>query len=153
MKKVVAGVTVCAFLMACASAQKPIPMPKAELDSLPEPPPEEVPEGKDWVIAVEESEAVPEGKSGILMSEEKAALLAKYRVKYPEMRRWAKLEQQLWSGKWQITQRLLLESQRELEKKPGWWDRNKFEVGTAMGFVLGALATIAVVYGVQEVKK
>lgn len=153
MRKVVAAAVACLFFFACASKMEVIPTPTPTLDALPDAPIGEVQPEKNWVVSVEKPEDVGERK-GILMSEEKAALLAKYRVAYPGLRKWAELEQALWSGKWAVTQRLLLESEQQRENdKPGWWERNDFEIGVATGIVLGALATIAIVYGVQEVKQ
>lgn len=147
-KKAVAALIIPVFLLAaCGTAHKEIVTPTPELDPMPEAPPENVAADKRWVIAVEKPEDAI--KKGILMSAEKAAWLAKYKIKYDDLRTWTELERELWSGKWAIERKnLMLADQKIEDMQPGWWDRNKFEVGMATGIILGALAAIGIMYGV-----
>jgi len=151
--KIVSVILLVAFTVACATANKPIEPPPINLDPMPEEPTSEVQPDKSWVVSVESIEDCKDRK-GILMSEEKAAGLAQYRVAYPGLRRFCELDRQLWSGKWQISQRLLLESERRREdEQPGWWGRNKGEIAFFGGLIVGAAVTIGIVFGVQEVKQ
>lgn len=147
-KRIVAAFVIPMFLLAaCGTARKEIVAPTPELEPMPEAPPENVAADKRWVISVEKPEDAT--KKGVLMSAEKAAWLAKYKIKYDDLRTWSGLERELWSGKWAIAQKnLMLADQKIEDLQPGWWDRNKFEVGMGVGILLGALAAIGIMYGV-----
>lgn len=153
-KKLVACIMLVSFtLFACAGAREPVKPPPVEMDPMPEVPDADVKPEDNWVKSVEEPEDCT-GKKGILMSEEKATALAKYRVAYPGLRHFCELDRELWSGKWQISQRLLIEADRKIEDmQPSWWDRNKGTIGFFGGMLVGALTTIAVIYGVVKVEE
>jgi hypothetical protein len=140
------------LVVGCSSIQKTIDVPRPVLDKMPESPSQVVP-GENWVVSVETPEDCKD-RHGILMSEGKAELLAEYRVAYPGLRKFCELDRELWSGKWWISQRLLVEADARIkEMQPGWWDLNKGTISFFGGMLVGAVTTIAVIYGVMKVEQ
>ena len=111
-----------------------------------------IPKDKDWV------KALPAGathiKDGILFSAEKAIRAKLWKAGYNALRRLYNLDRQIWVQHRIVYEERLGHANAEIKRiSPSWWTENKGTIAWAAGFLMGAAATVAIVYAVQEVKK
>lgn len=94
------------------------------------------------------------GKAGIEVSEARAARDALYRIRYPEMRRMYEADRQVWAAQRDLYEERVRTAQTELQKaQPSWWQQHGPALGMVAGFVVGAVMTVAIVYGVNQATK
>jgi hypothetical protein len=126
---------------------------RVEEEKLPPRPDEKpIPPDKDWVVPL--AKDTPSPKNGVLISPEKAVRAAKYKARYNELRTLAELDKRVWKNRAVIHDEQLGQANRTIKQlTPGWWDKNKGTLGFTTGMVLGAVMTIFVVYGVDQVQE
>ena len=92
-------------------------------------------------------------RDGILISPEKAARAKLWQVSYKSLLELYEIDRQIFTQHRIIYDERLTQANAEISRlSPSWWDENKGTIGWATGFVAGAVATIAIVYAVDEVK-
>ena len=95
-------------------------------------------------------------RAGVLFSTEKAVRSARFVVAYNEMRGLYEVDLRTWVREREVYQRHLdladteIARQRERARR-GWWERHGAQVGLAVGFLVGAAATVGIVAAVNEV--
>jgi len=93
-------------------------------------------------------------KDGILLSPEKAVRAALYKDGYNNLRDLYEIDRQIWGQHRIVYDERLGQANAEVKRlAPSWWDRHKTSIACAAGFAAGAVATVAIVYAVDEVKK
>lgn len=126
--------------------------------------PSETPSG-DWVMPLERGECLDErgravseatvpcpAKSGVAVSEERAYRDGLFRIRYTELRKTFEADRQVWSAHRELyEERLKLADKAIHDLQPGWWDRNKLEVGLIGGTVIGIVTSVAILYVMDEV--
>lgn len=113
---------------------------------------EEIPKDADWVKALPAGQS--HDKHGVLISPEKAARAKLWKVSYETLRKLYETDRQIVEQHRIIYDERLAQANKEIRRlSPSWWDENKGTVAWATGFVLGAAATISIVYSVDEVKQ
>ena len=111
-----------------------------------------IPEHYDWVRVLAPGECTE--RAGILISAEKAARAKRWQTGYVRLRELYELDRGIWIQQRIVYEERLGQANSEIYRlAPTWWDSNKATIGWASGFVLGVVATIAVVYGVEEAKE
>jgi len=158
--------TLIALSLGCGAATPVVQyhrIPEAqyvEQKELPESPDAKpIAEKADWVKALPASvctdangvERVTE--NGIILSVEKAARAKKWQDGYKSLRGLYELDRQIFGQHRIIYDERLQQANKEIQRlSPSWWDENKGTLGWGTGFITGAVATIAIVYAVDEVK-
>lgn len=93
-------------------------------------------------------------QSGLLISEARALRDAAYRIRYPELRRAFEADRQIWAAQRELYEAQIAADHREIERlQPTWWETHDGEVLTAVGVVVGAVVTVAVVFAVNQVSE
>ena len=124
-----------------------------EKKKLPDPPDSEaIPKEKDWV------KPLPAGKThtedGVLLSPEKAVRAKKWQDGYKNLRNLYELDRKVWGAQRTVYEERLGQANAEIKRRsPSWWDENKGTIAWAAGFVMGAAATVGIVYSVDQVKQ
>ncbi len=123
---------------------------KVEEKPLPErPDAQKIPAEKDWVVPLDKGEKAPD--PGVLLSEDKAARVKLFQIDYNELRGEYEADRKVWEQTRIIYEERLNSANNEIRHlQPNWWDSNKGTIGFIGGFVLGGLATVGVVYGVEK---
>ena len=126
---------------------------RVEDEKLPPRPDEKpIPPEKDWVLPLAKDTPAP--KSGVLISPEKAVRAAKYKTRYNEIRTLAELDKRVWRSRAVIHEEQLGQANKVIKDlTPGWWDNNKGTLGFTAGMLIGAVITVFVVYGVDQVQE
>lgn len=142
--------------------EKPLPPDPAE-EALPK-----LPDGSaltEWVEPLEKGSCIDAtGKAvgskpcpaveGLAVSEGQATRDLLFRTRYRELRRLYDADRGIWSAHRELYEERLRTADEALKKaEPDWWQRNKGEVGTITGFVLGVAVTIGVVYALTPATK
>lgn len=123
---------------------------------------DKIPKGEDWVVPLPAAKCtlksdetkVVETDGGILFSPAKAVRAALWKSGYEGLRTLFDIDRQVWREHRIIYDERMGQANAELKRRsPSWWDENKGTVAWASGFLMGAAATIAIVYAVDEVKE
>lgn len=111
-----------------------------------------IPERHDWIRVMASKSCTD--RAGILFSAEKAARAKLWQMGYIDLRDLYELDREIWVQQRIVYEERLGQANTEIRRlSPTWWDSNKGTIGWASGFVLGVVATIAVVYGVEEARE
>jgi len=141
---------VIVFMVSCGGLRPPTPtvpdsaIKRVEEAPLPpdpsiEPPPDGVP-SEEWVEPHEPGTC--SGKPGILISEGRAARDARFRIRYRELRTICEVDREVWKAHRDLYETRLGLAVRTIQSlQPGWWDRNKFQLGVVGGMVIGVAAS------------
>lgn len=152
-------------LVACTPARvhvKPL-VPeerRVELRDLPvqpneEPLPADAPT-EDWVEPLEAGSctvmaALCPARSGLLISEGRAARDFLYRTRYAELRKVYESDRVVWSAHRELYETQLAATETALQKaQPNWFEQHAFQLGIVGGFLLGAAATVALTFAVNQ---
>ena len=135
--------------------QQPMPVDPAAL-----PVPVGLPKG-DWTAMLEEGKCVTDENggpcpmlTGIVVSEEHAWRDAQFKLAYKEIRIFYEVDKKVWSAQRALYEGRLNDANTALEKaQPSWFQRHAWEIGIISGLVLGAGATVGVVYGLAPAIK
>jgi len=134
--------------------EQPLPTdPAAEVLPL------EIPKG-EWVEPLEQGSCLgADGKvfatapkpcparSGIAVSEERAARDAMYRIRYKELRQNYMADRAVFAAQRLLYETRLNDANTALQNaQPNWFQRHAWELGILTGFVVGAGATVGIVY-------
>jgi len=171
----IASLMLVCFFWGCATTPPPEPTvtigKRVEDQPLPpdpasEPLPDGTPKG-EWAEPLEKGACVKAdgtvskdvvkpcpARSGVSISEEKATRLALFKIRYPELRLNYQADRQVWKAHRELYEtRLQLAADRIKELQPGWFQRHKFEIGIAAGFLVGAAITISVFEVADQLSK
>ncbi len=111
-----------------------------------------IPPEKDWVVPLAKDKPAP--KDGVLISPEKAVRAAQYKLRYNELRSRYDLDRLVWRSTRVIQSEQRGQANRVIKDlTPGWWQNNKGTLGFVTGITIGAIMTIFVVYGVDQVQE
>lgn len=118
----------------------------------PRPDAEPISPEQDWV------QALPAGKcaekDGILLSPEKAVRAKLWQTAYNGLRNLYDLDRQVWGQHRIVYEERTQQANAEIKRlAPSWWQENKGTIAWAGGFLMGAAATIAILYGVEQVQE
>lgn len=120
----------------------------------------EIPKEKNWVMALPASTCTDiKGKErkvqgGVVLSPEKAARAKKWQLGYRALRSLYETDRQIWTQHRIVYIERTNQANREIVRlSPSWWTESKGTLAWAAGFVMGAAATVAIVYAVDEVKQ
>ena len=111
--------------------------------------PEGIPKGES-IKAIERGECDKAAKpcpveSGLFVSEARAVRDGKYRIQYKELRSNYIADRQVWGSHRELYETRLKLADKEIQNlQPGWWDRNKFQLGVVGGVVLGIATSVAI---------
>lgn len=106
----------------------------------------------EWVVPIEAGSCLNAlgpcpALSGIEMGEAKAARFGLYKIRYRELRTDFESSRDVWTAQRSLYAKKLDDANHTIQDmQPGWWDRNKGQIGTVGGFVLGTLFTVSIVY-------
>jgi hypothetical protein len=120
-----------------------------------------IPKDKDWVVPLQASTCtvkktgkVVETKDGILLSPEKAVRAKQWKVDAVNVRTLHDIDRGIWGHHRVVYEERIGQANRHIKTvSPSWWSENKGTIAWASGFLLGAAATIGIVYAVDEVKQ
>jgi hypothetical protein len=147
------------FVIGCGAATPVIQYPamaekqRVEEKELPAPPDAEpiAPED-DWTKAMKPGDSTD--KAGVLLSPGKAARAKKWQDGYLNLRSLYELDRKIWQQHRIVYEERISSANAEIKRlSPSWWDENKGTLGWAGGFLMGAAATIAIVYGLDNVRQ
>ena len=113
---------------------------------------EKIPKEKDWV------KPLPAGTThtadGVLLSPEKAIRAKLWKAAYNELVSLYDLDRKVFGHHRVVYEERLGQANKEVHRlSPSWWDENKGTIAWGAGFVVGAAATIIILYSVEEVKQ
>jgi hypothetical protein len=90
-------------------------------------------------------------ESGIVVSEERAYRDGFYRIEYGLLLQNYDSDRTVWSAHRELyEERLRLADRAIQDLQPGWWERNKFQLGVAGGMVLGIAASVAILAATED---
>jgi len=120
-----------------------------------------IPKENDWVVPLQASTCtakktgkVVETKDGILISPEKAVRAKQWKADAVNVRTLHDIDRGIWGHHRVVYEERIGQANTRIKTlSPSWWDENKGTVAWASGFILGAAATIGIVYAVDEVKQ
>ena len=131
---------------------------RVEEQPLPEHPdaaqlPPEIPPG-EWIAQLEggacvmgKNDPCPED-TGMVTSEARAFRDGLYRLRYKELRVYYEADRKVWTAQRALYEGRLNDANTALKQaQPTWFERHALEIGILSGFVVGAGATIGIVYG------
>lgn len=111
-----------------------------------------IPDDKNWVEPLAATKCTD--KDGILLSPEKAVRAKLWKTSYEGLRTLYDLDRKVWTEHRIVYDERITQANKEIERRsPSWWSENKGTVAWAGGFLMGAAATVAIVYAVDEVKQ
>jgi hypothetical protein len=147
-----------AFMVACG-ATKPavqypgIPEGPRRVEATPLPPlPNKDPLAEDQNYSIPLLEGDKSPKDGILLSPEKVDRVLQLDLSYDELRKLYAYDKTIWQQQRIFYEESLGQANNQIIKlTPDWWSENKLPLGVVTGFVLGTLATIGIVYGINQV--
>lgn len=117
--------------------------------------------GPEWTTPMDEEECISPkgdmvsntwpcpGKGGILYSEAKSARMGAYVLSYKQLRSNYEQDRLVWASQRALYEGRLSDAGTALQlARPGWFKEHAFELGILAGFLVGAGASVAIVYGV-----
>jgi hypothetical protein len=123
------------------------------------PVPAGLPKG-EWIAGLEDGKCVNEDgtpclmMTGVVVSEERAWRDAQFRLAYKELRIGYTVDRKVWGAQRALYEGRLNDANTALEKaQPNWFQRHAWELGILTGLVVGAGATIGIVYGLAPAIK
>ena len=157
--KLLALPTAMALMMGCGASTPVTQYPGIKKDQhvetkkLPDRPDKQaIPKAKDWVKPLKAGES--HTADGILLSPEKAVRAALWKSGYNECRSLHEIDRGIFGHHRVVYEERLVQANKEVSRlSPSWWDENKGTISWAGGFLMGAAATIAIVYALDEVRQ
>lgn len=93
-------------------------------------------------------------KPGVLLSPDKAARAKKWQDGYLNLRLLYETDRQIWQQHRIVYEERTAQANAEIKRlSPSWWDENKGNILWAGGFIMGAASSIAIVYGLDQVRQ
>jgi hypothetical protein len=153
---------VAIILIVCIGCGASTPVPqfagigeKQHVESKPlpaRPDAEKIPADKDWVKPLAAGQCTQQ--DGILLSPDKSARAKLWQVSYDGLRATYELDRQIWQQHRIVYDERIAQANAEIKRRsPSWWDENKGTLGWAGGFLMGAAVTVAIVYGIDNVRQ
>jgi hypothetical protein len=106
----------------------------------------------DWVKPMKVGDVVD--KPGVLLSPDKAARAKKWQDGYVNLRLLYETDRQIWQQHRIVYEERTAQANAEIKRlSPSWWDENKGNILWAGGFIMGAASSIAIVYGLDQVRQ
>lgn len=106
----------------------------------------------DWVKPMKAGDSTD--KPGVLLSPDKAARAKKWQDGYNNLRDLYELDRQIWVQHRIVYDERIAQANAEIKRlSPSWWDENKSQILWVGGFVMGAATSIAIVYGLDNVRQ
>jgi len=148
-----------ALICGCAAAtpvtQYPLMSQQQQVEQkpLPErPDAKEIPEKEDWVKPLNAGECT--ATEGVLLSAAKAARAKKWQLGYNALRDLYDTDRQIWSLHRITYEERIGQANITIKRiSPSWWDENRTIIGWTGGFIMGAVSSIAIVYGLDQVRQ
>lgn len=147
-------------VVGCASSALPkttrtLPEPVVSVELPPEPKPVEPRDRWTKPVSVCTTDEGEETPPGVLLSIPMARLAGELRVSYNEIRMIYEIDQRTWQKERTVYERNLELADQEIERankraERTWWERHSGQMGVAIGFIVGAALTTAIVSAVSK---
>jgi hypothetical protein len=111
---------------------------------------DKIPEDKDWAISLHTGACAE--SDGILLSPEKAVRAKSWQNGYNSLRDLYEIDRKVWAQHRIIYEDRIARANKDLRSiSPTWWDENKATIAWSSGFIMGAVASIAIVFALGHV--
>ena len=107
---------------------------------------------KDWVRPMAPGACTAD--AGVLLSPDKAARAKEWQLGYNVLRDLYDIDRQVWQQHRIVYEERTKQANAQVKRlSPSWWDENKGNILWAGGFIMGAASSIAIVYGLDQVRQ
>lgn len=106
----------------------------------------------DWVKPMKAGDVVD--RPGVLLSPGKAARAKEWQLGYNALRDLYDIDRQVWQQHRIVYEERITQANAQIRRlSPSWWSEEKSQILWVGGFVMGAATSIAIVYGIDNVRQ